>query len=212
MMCQTIYVAMLARPVGDIVFYVAYIANCPENAAVQYRLHCDVEYLTSTSRFEYHAVMQRKAAKRQFLQSARAWNERARLVESPLFQQSDFFDPRDKVQVKYEMLRAALVDGVAVSEVSHQFGYSRETFYTSAQLFSEQGVVGLADGKRGPKQPRKLTPEVQGFLVEEIESNPALSGRELAARIADKLAVRVHHRSVERFRSAHGKKNRRGKR
>jgi transposase len=156
--------------------------------------------------------MQRKASKRQFLQSARAWNERARLVESPLFQQSDFFDPRDKVQVKYEMLRAALVDGASVSEVSHQFGYSRETFYTSAELFGEQGVVGLADAKRGPKQPRKLTPEVQEFLVREMESNPGLSGRELAERVTDELAVQVHHRSVERFRSAHGKKNCRARR
>jgi len=151
--------------------------------------------------------MQRKASKRQFLQSARAWNERARLVETSLFQQSDFFDPRDKVQVKYEMLRAALVDGLTVSEVSHQFGYSRETFYTSAEMFADQGIVGLVDAKRGPKKPRKLTPEVQEFLMQEMKSDPALSGRELAARITDRLTVRVHHRSVERFRSAHGKKN-----
>ncbi len=150
--------------------------------------------------------MRRMSSKRQFLQAARAWNERARLVESPLFRQSDFFDPRDKVQVKYEMLRAALVDGATVSEASQQFGYSRESFYTSAQLLRDQGIAGLADAKRGPKQPRKLTLKVRRFLVREMERDPSLSGRGLAERVAEKLAVNVHHRSVERFRSAHGKK------
>ena len=156
--------------------------------------------------------MRRKSSKRQFLQAARAWNDRARLVQSPLFQQSDFFDPRDKVQVKYEMLRAALVDGVTVSEASRQFGYSRESFYTAVELFRDQGILALADAKRGPRQPRKLTPKVQRFLMREMENDPSLSGRELAERIAERLAVNVHHRSVERFRRAHGKKNRRAKR
>jgi len=156
--------------------------------------------------------MRRKSSKRQFLQAARAWNDRARLIRSPLFQQSDFFDPRDKVQVKYEMLRAALVEGVTVSEASRQFGYSRESFYTAVELVRDQGILALADAKRGPRQPRKLTPKVQRFLVREMEKDPSLSGRELAERVAEKLAVNVHHRSVERFRRAHGKKNRGAKR
>jgi transposase len=156
--------------------------------------------------------MRRKSSKRQFLQATRSWNDRPVLVRSLLFAQSDFFDPRDKVQVKYEMLRAALVDGVAVSQASKQFGYSRESFYASAELFRDKGILALADAKRGPKQPRKLTPKVQRFLVQQMQSDPSLSGRELAERVAERLAVNVHHRSVERFVSAREKKNRRARR
>jgi transposase len=151
--------------------------------------------------------MRRRASKREFLKAARAWNERARDVESAFFKQSDFFDPRDKVQVKYEMLRAALVDGVSVSQASQQHGYSRESFYTAADVFREQGLPGLADSKRGPKRARKLTPEVQRFLVQQLDKDPSVSSRELAERIAEKFAVDVHRRSVERFRASRGKKN-----
>jgi hypothetical protein len=151
-------------------------------------------------------IMRRKSSKRVFLQSAGAWNERAGLVLSPLFQQSDFFDPRDKVQVKYEMLRAALIDEVAVSHASLQFGYSRESFYIAADLFHEKGVIGLVDGKRGPKQPRKLVPQAQEFLDNEIARNPAVSSADLAKLLAGELSINVHRRSVERFRKGRKKK------
>jgi transposase len=150
--------------------------------------------------------MRRRSSKREFLQTAGAWNERADLVLSLLFQQSDFFDPRDKVQVKYEMLRAALVDEVAISRASPEFGYSRESFYTAAELFHEKGVIGLVDNKRGPKQPRKLKAEAQKFLEKEIAKNPAVSSSELAERLAEELSIDVHRRSVERFRKEHKKK------
>ena len=153
--------------------------------------------------------MRRRSGKREYLQTAGAWNERADLVSSLWFQQSDFFDPRDKVQVKYEMLRAALVDEVAVSQASHEFGYSRESFYTAADLFHEKGIIGLVDNKRGPKQPRKLKAEAQKFLEKEITKNPEISSAELAGRLAEELSINVHRRSVERFREEHKKKRRR---
>ena len=148
--------------------------------------------------------MRRPSGRGEFLKTAGAWNDRARQVESPLFRQSDFFDPRDKVQVKYEMLRAVFVDAATVASASSAFGYSRESFYTVAEAFREKGIVGLVDGKRGPKQPRKLTSEAQQFLIEEIEKDPSVSSRELTERLAKQLRLEVSQRSVERFRS--GKK------
>jgi len=148
--------------------------------------------------------MRRPSGKGEFLKTARAWNDRARQVESPLFRQSDFFDPRDKVQVKYEMLRAVFADVTTVAGASRAFGYSRESFYAVADAFREKGVVGLADSKRGPKRPRKLTPEAQQFLVEEMTKDPSVSSSELTERLAKNLRVEVSQRSVERFRS--GKK------
>jgi len=153
--------------------------------------------------------MRRQSSKRDLLKAARAWNERARMVECPLFQQSDFFDPQDKVQVKYEMLRAHGVEGVAVSASSRQFGFSRESFYTALETLRAEGVVGLVDGKRGPKQPRKLTAEVVRFLLRQIERSPTVSSQELADRVGQELGVAVHRRSIERFRSERAKKHRR---
>lgn len=150
--------------------------------------------------------MRRRESRREFLKAARAWNEHAHRVASPLFQQSDFFDPLDKVQVKYEMLRAALVDDVPVSHASQQFGYSRESFYTASDLFRDRGIVGLVDSKRGPKQPRKLTLEAQQFLENEILKDPATPSAQLVKRLAEELSIDVHRRSVERFRRERKKK------
>jgi transposase len=153
--------------------------------------------------------MSRRPTKRDFLRAARAWNEHARRVESAAFIQNDFFDPCDKVQVKYEMLRAHHVDGVSVTAASRQFGYSRESFYTAAEAFEAEGILGLVDEKRGPRRPRKLTPEVQRVLLEEIDKDPSVSSAELAERVGERFGVSVHRRSVERFRSAREKKKRR---
>jgi transposase len=152
--------------------------------------------------------MPRRSSKRDFLQRARAWNDRARLVDNAAFAQSDFFDPRDKVQVKYEMLRAHRIDRVSVSEASRRFGYSRESFYTAVGAFQAEGVLGLVDDKRGPRHPRKLTPDVQRVLRKEIEKDASVSSAELAERLAEQLGVSVHRRSVERFRSVHREKKR----
>lgn len=150
--------------------------------------------------------MSRRTSKADFLRAGRAWNERARLVDTALFAQSDFFDPRDKVQVKYEMLRAHEIERKSVTEVSRQFGYSRESFYTTAEAFHAEGVLGLIDDKRGPKEPRKLTPEVQRLLLKEIDQEPSVSSARLAEMVSEQLGVSIHRRSIERFRSNRGKK------
>lgn len=156
-------------------------------------------------------LVSRRSSKRDFLRAARAWNERARSVDSAAFAQNDFFDPRDKVQVKYEMLRAHHVERVSVTEASRQFGYSRESFYTAADAFDAEGVLGLVDDKRGPRLPHKLTPDVQRVLLREIEKEPSVSSSELTERLSERLGVSVHRRSVERFRSTHQKKKHRNR-
>jgi hypothetical protein len=55
-------------------------------------------------------------------------------VQAPLFTDGpDFFLAADKVQVKYEMLRARLVDGLPVAEAAAAHGYSRAAFYLVAR-------------------------------------------------------------------------------
>ena len=51
------------------------------------------------------------------------------LTEPPEASDSAFFDPNDLVQVKYEMLRAHVVDGISVVAAADTHGYSRAAFY-----------------------------------------------------------------------------------
>ncbi len=56
--------------------------------------------------------------KRAALRAARALSPRPEAVVDPAFTSGQpFFDARDLVQVKYEMLRAHLLDGVSVGRV-----------------------------------------------------------------------------------------------
>jgi hypothetical protein len=52
--------------------------------------------------------------KRLFLEQSGALHRHPDRVRAELFEQYRFFDPLDKIQVKYEMLRAHAVDGSSV--------------------------------------------------------------------------------------------------
>ena len=66
--------------------------------------------------------------KRQFLEQSGALIRRPERVRAQVFRTDRFFDPLDKVQVKYEMLRAHAIEGRSVSAVADEFGFSRENF------------------------------------------------------------------------------------
>src|SRR3954468_22445444 len=76
----------------------------------------------------------------------------------------EFFAAFDKVQVKYEMLRAHLVVGDSVTAAAAAHGYSRASFYLVARAFEESGMVGLLDERPGRRGPVKLSAEVLAFL------------------------------------------------
>lgn len=110
---------------------------------------------------------------------------------------SGFFLPADKVQVKYEMLRTHLVDGISVTQAAASHGYSRAGFYLVQAAFDRAGMRGLLDDKRGRHGPVKLTAEVVEFL----HTAPAqASGAQLAEEVAARFGVRLHRRTVERAR------------
>ena len=114
----------------------------------------------------------------------------------PLFTDgSGFFLASDKVQVKYEMLRARLVDGVPAAEAAAAHGYSRAAFYLVAAAFDQSGMAGLLDERRGRRGPVKLRPEIVDFIRAESGS-----GAQIAEQVADRFAVRLHRRTIERVR------------
>lgn len=107
-----------------------------------------------------------------------------------------FFLAADKVQVKYEMLRAHLVEGVPVVRTAAEHGYSRASFYLIADSFDEEGMRGLLDDKRGRRGPLKVTPEILAF----VRSARQLSGATLSQEVAERFGVVLHRRTLERLR------------
>ena len=85
-------------------------------------------------------------------------------VSDDAFQQHEFLDSRDGVQVRYEMLRRHRLEGKPVSEVARAFGVSRQAFYVTDAAFSEHGIPGLLPRRRGPKEAHKCTEEVLDFV------------------------------------------------
>jgi transposase len=131
------------------------------------------------------------------LERAGLVHPRAEAVTAPLFSSSGFFLAADKVQVKYEMLRAHFADGDPVTQAASAHGYSRATFYLVAAAFAESGMTGLLDERRGRRGPVKLRPEITEF----IRSAPGASGTALAAQVAERFGVVLHRRTVERARA-----------
>jgi transposase len=125
-------------------------------------------------------------------------NPRPQDVRHPLFQDSNFFDPNDAVQVKYEMLRQVHVDKRPVSRTAKEFGFSRPSFYQAEFAFEQGGLSGLLPQKRGPRNGHKLTPEVMEFVAEQRTVEPSLSFAQLAERVQHHFHLKVHPRSIER--------------
>ena len=132
------------------------------------------------------------------LRENHTWNRRAEAVRDPLFQDHpEFFDARDLVQVKYEMLRRHFVDGVPVAGAAVSHGYSRGGFYVVAGSFAERGMAGLLDERRGRKGPVKLTEEVVAFVRGSPRSSSVPA---LVEAISEQFGISVHRRTVERLR------------
>lgn len=151
-------------------------------------------------------------AKRRALQSSATFNARHSRVRHSLFQQSDFFDPSDLLQLKYETLRALKQEGYSIARAATEFGLSRPTIYQAHNHFQERGLEGLLPGKSGPKQAHKLTVAVRQHLRELIEAEPELGARELARRVRQRFDVKLHPRTIEKASRTEAKRGRRNRR
>jgi transposase len=125
-------------------------------------------------------------------------NPRPQDVSHPLFQDNEFFDARDLVQVKYEMLRQVQVEKVPVSQSARAFGFSRPTLYQTQLAFERDGLSGLVPHKRGPRRAYKLTPAVMEFVARIRAAESSLRPQDLAQRVKKQFGLVVHARSIER--------------
>ena len=119
-------------------------------------------------------------------------------VRDPKFQSSEFFDPEDVVQVKYEMLRRVLVEKAPVTMASEEYGVTRPTYYQSASSFEKAGVAGLVPKKRGPRGRHKLSAKVMEFLEKHVKQGDPIRARALAKLVQEKLNLKIHPRTIER--------------
>jgi transposase len=132
------------------------------------------------------------------LRSCGALNRHPEEVRNPLFTENDFFDPHDLVQLKYETIRAVEVDARPIAQAALDSGLSRPTIYEARENFRQEGIEGLLPEKRGPKKPRKLTPQVRDYLEELVASNPDLKAAVLVQRVRRRFGVLLHVRTVEK--------------
>jgi len=139
-----------------------------------------------------------KRSKASVLAEDGALNPTPEKVGDPKFQDDGFFDPRDIVQVKYEMLRRVSVDKATVTEASDEYGVSRPTFYQARADFEGAGLAGLVPKKRGPRGPHKLQGEVLAFLKAQVDPGKPIRARELTDRVRAKFGIDVHPRTIER--------------
>ena len=129
-------------------------------------------------------------------------------VADELFSDSEFFDPRDMLQVKYEMLRRVRQDGEPVSKMAKMFGFSRVSYYQIQHAYDQQGLAGLMPRQRGPRHAHKLTEDVMAFISACKNKKASLQATDLATRIKQHFGLSVHPRSIERALQRQLKKGR----
>jgi transposase len=146
-----------------------------------------------------------RTPKRQALRQTGTLNPRPGRVSDQLFAGSDFFDPNDLLQVKYEMLRRVRRDDFTVRQAAQLFGFSRPSFYQAQEAFSRGGLGALVPQKRGPRRAHKLSQKVVAFVERTMAADPEA---DLVAAVQQAFGISVHRRSIERA-LARAKKKRR---
>src|SRR5580704_19708218 len=107
------------------------------------------------------------------LAEARCLNPHPEQVTDPEFLGSDFFDARDAVQVKYEMVRKVRAGGAPVTQAAAAFGYSRPAYYQAAAALEASGLEGLVPARPGPRGAHKLTDEILDWAEDRLAADPA---------------------------------------
>jgi transposase len=136
--------------------------------------------------------------KAEALRSSRTLNPHPESVVDEQFGASAFFDARDLVQAKYEMVRRVRVDGAPVSRTAAAFGFSRPSFYEAAAALDRDGLPGLLPAKPGPRAAHKLTDAVLDHADTLLAADASLRPADLVEPLAERFGIQVHPRSIER--------------
>lgn len=119
-------------------------------------------------------------------------------VRDILFTANPFFDAKDLVQARYEMVRRHRIDGIAISEAAAAFGVTRPTFYKAQSALKTGGLAGLLPSRRGPKAGHKVTGHVIVFATKLKADKPEMTTSQCLDAIESRFGIKVHRRSLER--------------
>ncbi len=125
-------------------------------------------------------------------------NRSAEKVTDPLFGVGDFFDARDLLQVRYEMVRLVNRGEATSAEAATRFGVSRPTCFRMVRAFKGGGLAGLIPQKRGPRGPHKIGAEILRFVEDHRAEHGRVGARRLVPLIEAEFGVRVHPRGLEK--------------
>lgn len=135
-----------------------------------------------------------------YLRKSGTLNPHPERVADPLFSNSTFFDPRDLLQVRYEMIRAHTRPRT-LKEVASQFGMSIATCARLKRKYREGGLQALIPGRRGPQGPHKITPDIVEFAANYQRIHSSTSIRELTDIVNDHFKVDLHFSGLHRAMS-----------
>lgn len=159
----------------------------------------NIIYLTFiTNRKEVVKTKNKNDQKTRSLSGQGVLNQHPERVKDSLFRENEFFDPRDLVQVKYEMIRKVTTDGKPVAQAAQEFGFSRPSFYQAQSAFEKEGLPGLIPRKRGPRTRHKLTEEVMKSIEKVRAENASADPKDLVKHVQAHFGIRIHQRSIER--------------
>ena len=125
-------------------------------------------------------------------------NPRPASVSDALFKENPFFDPKDLLQVRYEMLRRHSVEGVSIVDVATKFGVSRPTVYQAQAAFQQAGLIGLLPKHRGPKRRAQAVRRGHRVCADLASCRAGLTTVACVQAVQEKFGITVHRRSLER--------------
>ena len=133
-------------------------------------------------------------------------NPKPERVADELFVTNEFFDPRDLLQVKYEIVRRVRVEAQPIQQVAQRFGFSRPTVYQTLLAFEQGGVAALLPRRPGPRRAHKLNEEIVSFLKRTLADKPGFRTADLVAVLLDQFELSVYPSSIDRALRRHEKK------
>jgi len=155
-------------------------------------------YLHNPRQGEPSAQTQVTRSKTDALRSVGALNPHPAAVKDEIFAGSDFFDRRDLVQVRYEMVRRVRTDGRPIAETATRFGVSRPTYYKLSAEFEREGICGLLPKKRGPKGGQQTTCRGRRGVAGGAHAGPRRGCRLARGTREAAIRRRDHARTIER--------------
>jgi transposase len=193
------YGGLTSAHAHNMAIYIDYHGTSHRDCAtlsVRYSCFVYIKDLTHMKRENSGKSKRAVDTKAEALRQQSALHPNPEIVRDEAFQRDEFFDPRDLVQVRYEMLRRHKVDGEAVTDVAEKFGISRQAYYMTVAAFGKKGIAGLLARSHGPQRAHKCSDEILDF-VEQWRAD-ASAPESVSDAVLKCFGVSIHPRSLAR--------------